>query len=277
MRPIRAVAAVLGGVMVMAFGLVAGGVGPAFGGGDDKITICHAAGQEGTTTFVTLHLPEQAVFGQGGHFNENGTPQAGHEDDYMGPCNNTPPTTTGEEECDESSASTQYDPECPPDETETTPTEPTDVCTNLGGAQSTTPPGYKNENGICSRVCPDGLPPTPGEGAYDPNDDCKRPPPVTTTTTTTTPTPAVTTTTTPTTTTPTTTTPTPTTTPPKTVAPKPKPKTTSKPKTVKPKTTTPKPDAPKVCKTLADGTKRAWHKGGNGLAAGCYAIVMGSY
>lgn len=28
------------------------------------------------------------------------------------------------------------------------------------------------------RVCPDGKPPTPGEGAYDPNDDCKRPPPL---------------------------------------------------------------------------------------------------
>jgi hypothetical protein len=31
------------------------------------------------------------------------------------------------------------------------------------------------------RVCPDGLPPTPGEQAYDPNDDCKRPPKTTTT------------------------------------------------------------------------------------------------
>lgn len=26
------------------------------------------------------------------------------------------------------------------------------------------------------KLCPDGQPPTPGEGAYDPNDDCARPP-----------------------------------------------------------------------------------------------------
>jgi len=55
----------------------------------DKITICHGAGQEGTTQYVTLELPYEAVYGQGGHFNENGTTQAGHEQDYLGECQGT--------------------------------------------------------------------------------------------------------------------------------------------------------------------------------------------
>ncbi len=56
----------------------------------DKVTLCHAAGQAGTTQFVT------AAFGQAGHFNEDGTPAAGHEDDYLGACvtpTTVPPTT----------------------------------------------------------------------------------------------------------------------------------------------------------------------------------------
>ena len=40
----------------------------------EMITICHAAGLEGTLQFVTLTLPFPAVFGNGGHFNEDGTP-----------------------------------------------------------------------------------------------------------------------------------------------------------------------------------------------------------
>ncbi len=52
----------------------------------DKVTICHAAGLEGTTKFVTLTIAYPAVYGPGGHFNENGTTQAGHEQDYLGPC-----------------------------------------------------------------------------------------------------------------------------------------------------------------------------------------------
>lgn len=54
--------------------------------GQDKITICHAAGLEGTTKFVTLTIAAPAVYGPAGHFNENGTTQAGHEQDYFGPC-----------------------------------------------------------------------------------------------------------------------------------------------------------------------------------------------
>jgi hypothetical protein len=59
------------------------------GSPSDKVTICHAAGQAGTTKFVTLTISENAVYGRhgnAGHFNENGTTRAGHEQDYFGPC-----------------------------------------------------------------------------------------------------------------------------------------------------------------------------------------------
>lgn len=56
------------------------------------VTICHAAGQVGTLQYITLTLPENAVYGQAGHFNENGTPNAGHENDYLGACNSSTPT-----------------------------------------------------------------------------------------------------------------------------------------------------------------------------------------
>lgn len=58
------------------------------------VTICHAAGLQGTTQFVTLTLPYVAVYGEAGHFNENGTPRAGHEQDYLGECVTPTPTPT---------------------------------------------------------------------------------------------------------------------------------------------------------------------------------------
>jgi hypothetical protein len=57
------------------------------------VTICHAAGlADEPANWVTLTLPENAVYGQAGHFNENGTTQAGHEQDYIGPCATPSPT-----------------------------------------------------------------------------------------------------------------------------------------------------------------------------------------
>ncbi len=116
---------------------------PAKANGQDKITICHATSSE-TNPYVTLTLAYPAVYGPAGHFNENGTTQAGHEEDYFGECKTEEP--------------------------------PFDACPNI--------PGNQPAGTVCDtpkppdppRVCPDGLPPTPGEGAYDPNDDCKRPP-----------------------------------------------------------------------------------------------------
>lgn len=69
---------------------------PAAGTPADQVTLCHAAGQEGTTQFVTLTISANAAFGQAGHFNEDGTPRAGHEEDYLGECVVT--TTTIPEE-----------------------------------------------------------------------------------------------------------------------------------------------------------------------------------
>lgn len=49
-------------------------------GGSDKITICHAAGRAGTTHYVEITVSANAA---NGHFYENGTPMAGHEQDYL--------------------------------------------------------------------------------------------------------------------------------------------------------------------------------------------------
>lgn len=51
-----------------------------------KVTICHAAGRDGTTHYVELNISWNAAYGQAGHFYEPGTPAAGHEDDFEGPC-----------------------------------------------------------------------------------------------------------------------------------------------------------------------------------------------
>lgn len=51
-----------------------------------QVTICHAAGQDGTTHFNTITVGYPAAYGPAGHFYENGTPRAGHEDDYLGEC-----------------------------------------------------------------------------------------------------------------------------------------------------------------------------------------------
>jgi hypothetical protein len=64
----------------------------------DKITICHAAGQDGTDHFVTLDLSSQSVYGNGGHFEENGTPRAGHQGDHLGPCADNSTTTSEDTE-----------------------------------------------------------------------------------------------------------------------------------------------------------------------------------
>lgn len=45
----------------------------------EKVTICHATSSEGNP-WVRIVVAEQA---QGGHFENNGTPLAGHEDDVL--------------------------------------------------------------------------------------------------------------------------------------------------------------------------------------------------
>ena len=61
-------------------------------GPPEKVTICHVAGRaDDPANYITLTIPWVAVYGQAGHFNEDGTPQAGHEQDSLGPCNPPPP------------------------------------------------------------------------------------------------------------------------------------------------------------------------------------------
>lgn len=49
------------------------------GAGQDKVTICHAAGRIGTTHYVEITVGSPAQYA---HIDEHGTPQAGHEEDY---------------------------------------------------------------------------------------------------------------------------------------------------------------------------------------------------
>jgi hypothetical protein len=52
----------------------------------EMVTICHVVGPAGAEQHITLEVAAAAVFGPGGHFNDNGTPRAGHDSDYLGPC-----------------------------------------------------------------------------------------------------------------------------------------------------------------------------------------------
>ena len=60
----------------------------------DKVTLCHAAGLDGTTKYITLTVAWNAAYGQAGHFYEDGTPRAGHENDYLGACEGDEPSAT---------------------------------------------------------------------------------------------------------------------------------------------------------------------------------------
>lgn len=84
--------------LMIALGLVAlmlAACGDVAGASQEKVTICHVAGRaDDPANVVTLTLAWPAVFGEAGHFYENGTPRAGHEQDTLGPCPVPPPSTT---------------------------------------------------------------------------------------------------------------------------------------------------------------------------------------
>jgi len=88
----------LGGTMAIATLIFAVAIPLTAMGKPEKIVICHAAGQGGTENFVTLELSAQAVYGNGGHFEENGTPSAGHEGDHLGACSPDSTSTSGDTE-----------------------------------------------------------------------------------------------------------------------------------------------------------------------------------
>jgi hypothetical protein len=93
----------------------------------EHFTICHFTGLAGTEHFVELNLPWVAIFGQAGHFFENGTPRAGHEEDIFGPC---PVTTTSTSTTTTSSTTT----------TTTEPTTTTSTTTTMPTTTTTAPP-----------------------------------------------------------------------------------------------------------------------------------------
>jgi len=92
----------LGGLAAIAALLVAVAVPLTALGRVELVTICHGAGTDGTDHFVTLEVPAAAL---SAHFDDNGTPLAGHQDDYLGECvgettdtTESPDTTAAEEE-----------------------------------------------------------------------------------------------------------------------------------------------------------------------------------
>lgn len=105
-----------------------------------KVTICHAAGQDGTTKYVTLTIGYKAVYGPAGHFYENGTPRAGHEDDYLGACIEEEPSTTTSTQgtTSTSSSSTTVTTTEPPPTTTTVPTTVTSSSTTTVPQTATT-------------------------------------------------------------------------------------------------------------------------------------------
>ncbi len=101
------------------------------------VDICHVAGlASDPANYIDLNLPENAVYGQAGHFYENGTPQAGHEQDTLGTCSPPVVTTTTtttpvipceqtEEGCPTTTTVVTTTTTTPPDVTTTTEAPPT--------------------------------------------------------------------------------------------------------------------------------------------------------
>ena len=124
----------------------------------DFVTFCHVAGrEEDPANTVTLTLPYNAVFGHAGHFNEDGTPKAGHEQDHLGPCQAPPPPT---DVCPNIGGNQADVPEGMVKDEQgncVTSPPPADVCPNIDGNQATVPTGLvKNGQGNC--VTPPGTP-----------------------------------------------------------------------------------------------------------------------
>lgn len=117
-------------VLVLAAVMVGGTFGVALADAPGhKVTICHASGLEGTTKFETLNIAWSAAYGQAGHFNENGTPRAGHEADYSGAC-------TAE---DDPPNPTETPTDVPPTETPTDSGDPTPTSTATPGDPEPSP------------------------------------------------------------------------------------------------------------------------------------------
>lgn len=126
-----------------------------------KVTLCHAAGLDGTTHYVTLEVGWPAAYGPAGHFYENGTPRAGHEQDYLGACLEPSPSATPEP-----STSPEPSPTITPAPTET-PSSPPPSSTPSPETSPTAPPtASPSQPATSSTPMPlPTLPPTDTAGA----------------------------------------------------------------------------------------------------------------
>jgi hypothetical protein len=139
---------------------------PAYAG-RDKVYVCHAAGQSGTTKFVTIYVPATETGYPVGHFTESGTQLAGHEDDYLGQCKEEQQSPTPVP-----SSSPSTSPSATPDSTsspsmEPSPTpEPTLVppTPSLTPQPTSEPSSSPSPNPEESRAPTPTLPPTDTEG-----------------------------------------------------------------------------------------------------------------
>ena len=65
-----------------------------------SVTFCHIAGlADDPANEITLTIAIAGAVGEAGHFGENGTTNAGHEQDYVGPCIVVEPPVDTEEVC----------------------------------------------------------------------------------------------------------------------------------------------------------------------------------
>lgn len=83
----------LGGLAAVAFVLTL--AVPTLATQSEKVYVCHAAGRaDEPANWVTLHVPATSTGYPQGHFTENGTQEAGHEQDYLGQCKEPQPSAT---------------------------------------------------------------------------------------------------------------------------------------------------------------------------------------
>lgn len=119
---------------------------PALAARPVMVTICHAAGLAGEpANWVELALPYDSVYGPAGHFSEPGSPNAGHEADYEGPCEVAPTATPA-----------------PTDEPTAVPTDiPTDEPTNEPTQEPTGEPTEEPTDEPTIEPTPSEVVPTP--------------------------------------------------------------------------------------------------------------------
>lgn len=117
---------------------------------EHKVTICHVAGlASDPANYITLTISENAVYGrngEAGHFEENGTPRAGHEEDTFGECNPPPPPF---DQCPNIPGNQPEGYDCIVDDD---PPPPVDVCPNIPGNQADVPPGFALIEGECRLI-----------------------------------------------------------------------------------------------------------------------------